>query len=47
MGEMIIQKGNIDETPELVEYDSSRFDTLNTNLWRMIEEIYDVAALFG
>lgn len=38
MGEMILQRGNIDETPELVGYDSSRIEALNRHLWRMIED---------
>lgn len=35
---MLLQKGPVDETPELLGYDSSRFDTLNTHLWKMIED---------
>jgi len=35
---MLIQKGPVDETPELVGYDSSRLDALNTHLWKMIED---------
>ncbi len=38
MGEMILQRGNIDETPELVGYDSSRIEALNEHLWRMIDD---------
>ena len=38
MSEMILQRGNIDETPELVGYDSSRIEALNAHLWRMIDD---------
>ena len=38
MGEMILQIGNVEETPELVGYDSSRIEVLNNHLWRMIED---------
>lgn len=38
MGEMIIQRGAIHETPELVGYDSSRIEALNAHLWRMIDD---------
>lgn len=38
MGEMILQKGTVDETPELVGYDSSRVETLNKHLWKMIDD---------
>ena len=38
MGDMILQRGYIDETPELVGYDSSRIDALNTHLWRIIDD---------
>ena len=38
MSEMILQKGGIDEIPELVGYDSSRVDALNEHLWRMIDD---------
>ncbi|HEX2945259.1 MAG TPA: serine hydrolase domain-containing protein [Clostridia bacterium] len=38
MGEMILQRGHIDEIPEIVGYDSSRFDTLNSHLWKMIDD---------
>lgn len=38
MGEMILQKGPVDEMPELVGYDSSRVDVLNSHLWKMIED---------
>lgn len=38
MGEIILQKGPIDETPELVGYDSSRVEALNTHLWKMIDD---------
>ena len=38
MGEMILQRGCVEETPELVGYDSSRIDALNAHLWRMIDD---------
>jgi CubicO group peptidase (beta-lactamase class C family) len=38
MSDMILQRGNIDETPELVGYDSSRIEALNTHLWKMIDD---------
>lgn len=38
MGDMILQTGPIDETPELLGYDSSRVDALNAHLWRMIDD---------
>lgn len=38
MSEMILQRGSIDEFPELVGYDSSRIDALNEHLWRMIDD---------
>lgn len=38
MGEMILQKGPIEETPELVGYDSSRIEALNTHMWKMIDD---------
>lgn len=38
MGDMILQKGSIDETPELMGYDSSRIETLNAHLWRMVDD---------
>lgn len=38
MREMILQKGSADETPELVGYDSSRVEALNSHLWKMIED---------
>jgi CubicO group peptidase (beta-lactamase class C family) len=38
MSEMILQVGSVDETPELVGYDSSRIDALNEHLWRMIDD---------
>lgn len=38
MGDMILQRGYIDETPELVGYDSSRIKALNTHLWKMIDD---------
>lgn len=38
MGEMILQRGSVDETPELVGYDSSRIEALNAHLWRMIDD---------
>lgn len=38
MGEIILQKGPVDETPELVGYDSSRVEALNAHLWRMIDD---------
>lgn len=38
ISEMILQKGPVDEIPELVGYDSSRIDALNLHLWRMIED---------
>lgn len=37
MGDMILQRGSIDETPEQVGYDSSRVEALNTHLWKMID----------
>lgn len=38
MGDIILQRGYIDETPELVGYDSSRIEALNTHLWKMIDD---------
>ena len=38
MGDMILQRGSIDEIPELVGYDSSRIEALNTHLWKMIDD---------
>lgn len=38
MSNMILQRGIIDETPELVGYDSSRIEALNTHLWKMIDD---------
>lgn len=38
MSEMILQKGPVDETPELLGYDSSRVEALNSHLWRMIDD---------
>lgn len=38
MGDMILQKGAVDEIPELVGYDSSRIEVLNKHLWNMIED---------
>lgn len=38
MGDMILQRGNVDEIPELVGYDSSRIEVLNAHLWRMIDD---------
>ncbi|NLO08274.1 MAG: beta-lactamase family protein [Clostridiales bacterium] len=38
MSEMILQRGRVDETPELVGYDSSRVEALNEHLWRMIDD---------
>ena len=35
---MILQRGPVDETPELVGYDSSRVEMLNFHLWKMIED---------
>lgn len=38
MSEMILQTGAIEETPELVGYDSSRIGALNNHLWKMIDD---------
>lgn len=38
MGEIILQKGPVEETPEMVGYDSSRVEALNTHLWKMIDD---------
>ncbi len=38
MSKMILQRGNIEETPEIVGYDGSRIETLNTHLWKMIDD---------
>lgn len=38
MSDMLLQKGNVDETPELVGYDSSRVEALNAHLWKMIDD---------
>jgi len=38
MGEMILHRGHVEETPELVGYDSSRIEALNAHLWKMIDD---------
>lgn len=38
MGEMILYRGPVEDTPELAGYDSSRIEALNAHLWKMIDD---------
>ncbi len=38
MGEIILYRGPVEETPELAGYDSSRIEALNMHLWKMIDD---------